>query len=115
MPGHSVGVTTVEAVKKSVDQLTNLIKDHDIIFLLTDSRESRWLPTLLAILNEKIIINVALGFDTYLIMRYGRTQDCAKPPQSEEEGMVQIAGTQLGCYFCNDITAPGNVRKILLV
>lgn len=109
MPGHSVGASTIEAVQNSVDQLTNLIKDHDIIFLLTDSRESRWLPTLLAIVHKKIIINVALGFDTYLIMRYGRNQNCGESCQSENEKLGKIAGSQLGCYFCNDITAPGNV------
>lgn len=49
MPGHAVG-NNEEAVKEvlgNLEKLENLIKEHDIVFLLTDSRESRWLPTVL--------------------------------------------------------------------
>ena len=47
MPGHAIG-SNEEAVKQileSSDQLEEEIKAHDVIFLLMDSRESRWLPT----------------------------------------------------------------------
>ena len=50
MPGHSVG-DDPEQQKKVVEdfyQLEELIKEHDVIFLLLDSREARWLPTVLA-------------------------------------------------------------------
>ncbi|KYB25457.1 Ubiquitin-like modifier-activating enzyme ATG7 [Tribolium castaneum] len=112
MPGHNVGESTVESVKKSVEDLEKLIQEHDIVFLLTDSRESRWLPTLLGIFHNKIVINVALGFDTYLIMRYGRKdiEDNVKEVQTHS-AFKRISGNELGCYFCNDVTAPGNSLK----
>lgn len=48
MPGHSVGDSLLKETKKNVDAITELISNHDVIFLLMDSRESRWLPTVLA-------------------------------------------------------------------
>ncbi|XP_065213577.1 ubiquitin-like modifier-activating enzyme ATG7 isoform X2 [Planococcus citri] len=77
-----------------VHKLTELIRKHDAVFLLTDSRESRWLPTVLCSYFNKIAITIALGYDSYLIMRHGISE------QNCEE--------KLGCYFCNDVVAPGN-------
>ena len=59
----------------------------------------------------QIVINAALGFDTFLVLRHG------VKAESESEGgeaassipMGRIKGSQLGCYFCNDVVAPGNV------
>jgi len=96
MPGHFVSKESA-VVRSETETLENLIKDHDAIFLLTDSRESRWLPTVFGALHNKIVINAALGFDGYLVMRHGHGID------NEEE-----SSTRLGCYFCNDVVAPRN-------
>ncbi|KAJ8937684.1 hypothetical protein NQ318_017121 [Aromia moschata] len=112
--GHTVGETLLESTRVNVDLLTKLIAEHDIIFLLMDSRESRWLATLLAKFHNKIVVNAALGFDTYLVMRHGIRNDnlniesIPKIEVSNSKGFKSIRGTDLGCYFCNDVTAPGN-------
>ncbi|BEI82933.1 hypothetical protein CcaverHIS002_0308010 [Cutaneotrichosporon cavernicola] len=94
MPGHPVGDReTAHDAKDSVELLERLISEHDVVFLLMDSRESRWLPTLIAASQGKLVINAALGFDSYLVMRHG-------------VGAFESHSKRLGCYFCNDIVAP---------
>lgn len=92
MLGHPVTEKTFE----DFETLKKLVDEHDAIFLLMDSRESRWLPTVMGKAAGKIVLNAALGFDTYVVMRHG--------PEPKDEGE-----TSLGCYFCNDVFAPGDV------
>jgi ubiquitin-like modifier-activating enzyme ATG7 len=96
MLGHPITNETV--TKKDFEQLEKLIKEHDAIFLLMDTRESRWLPTLMGKAAGKIVMNAALGFDTYVVMRHG-----IAPPDGGEAA--------LGCYFCNDVVAPADSIK----
>jgi ubiquitin-like modifier-activating enzyme ATG7 len=42
------------------------------------------------------VINTALGFDTFLVMRHG-------VPLTED------GNANLGCYYCNDVVAPADV------
>ena len=51
MPGHSATGALLEQARTNYLELEQLVRDHDIIFLLMDSRESRWLPTALAALH----------------------------------------------------------------
>lgn len=54
MPGHSVAKHLESETYKTLNTLKNLVDEHDVLFLLTDSRESRWLPTLLGAAHEKV-------------------------------------------------------------
>lgn len=83
--------------KSEFDTLKRLIDEHDAIFLLMDTRESRWLPTVMGKAAGKIVMNAALGFDTFVVMRHGLSN-----PQDPTQ--------ELGCYFCNDVVAPTDVR-----
>lgn len=113
MPGHTVGESLIEQVRQDVASLEELVEEHDALFLLMDSRESRWLPTLLGVAKQKLVFTAALGFDSYLVMRHGyRGGDAASTSQSvDKEPPVSgkpIPGHMLGCYFCNDVVAPGD-------
>lgn len=94
MLGHPI--TDEEKTKADFAKLQELVESHDVIFLLMDSRESRWLPTVMGKAAGKIVMNAALGFDTYVVMRQG-----AIPKDGPEK--------TLGCYFCNDVVVATDV------
>ncbi|KAL3457743.1 hypothetical protein BJX64DRAFT_268373 [Aspergillus heterothallicus] len=96
MAGHPVLDT--EKARSEFETLKKLIDDHDAVFLLMDTRESRWLPTVMGKAADKIVMNAALGFDTFVVMRHG----AANTGNLAED---------LGCYFCNDVVAPMNSQK----
>jgi len=97
MPGYPVETKkAIEEAKVDYERLDKLVQEHDAIFLVTDTRESRWLPTVLAQLYNKICITAALGFDTFVVLRHGIRHNLI---QNNE---------RLGCYFCSDIVAPTN-------
>ncbi|XP_018302720.1 ubiquitin-like modifier-activating enzyme atg7 isoform X2 [Mycetomoellerius zeteki] len=106
MPGHVVGQSMMETTREAVSKLQELVNSHDVVFLLLDSREARWLPTLLCATTNKIAINAALGFDSYTVQRHG-TRDLSDSV-SPNLTVQNPAGHDLGCYFCNDVTQPGN-------
>jgi ubiquitin-like modifier-activating enzyme ATG7 len=96
MLGH--GLLDETNTKEEFERLQKLINEHDVVFLLFDTRESRWLPTLMAKAAGKLVFNAALGFESFVVMRQGL--------RPQKDGDVE-----LGCYFCNDVFAPGNVSN----
>lgn len=101
MPGHAS--ENDESLQETVTRLDQLIRETDVVFLLTDTRESRWLPTVMAAVHDKVLINAALGLDSWLVMRHGG--GCSP------EGQSPAPNGRLGCYFCNDVVAPENSTK----
>lgn len=47
-------ILVIDQVKNDIEKLKQLIDNHEVVFLLMDTRESRWLPTLLAAVNNKV-------------------------------------------------------------
>lgn len=62
----------------------------------------------------QLVMNVALGFDTYLVMRHGLPSPSSDGADEVEPPKVAVPGApytgQLGCYYCNDVVAPMDVR-----
>lgn len=98
MPGHPH--QKAEGLRKAVQRLQDLVAAHDVVCMLTDSRESRWLPSLLVAAAQQqgpdsqaqppLGLTVALGFDSFLVSRQ------------------TYLGAPSACYFCNDMSAPAD-------
>ncbi len=75
MPGHPIPPGSEEQTKRDVKVLEDLFDAHDAVFLLMDSRESRWLPTVLGSAKGK----VSRGFTLWLLHCLTSTAtDCAE-------------------------------------
>lgn len=166
-PGHPrfLVPSATHNLEQVLHFLERLIDGHDIVLLLTDSRESRWLPSLLVssrdfrengnlsqnassinllasddvaagsartaelpgfqeegqhtiqqifsgcsrslfqtppTFRRPVCITVALGFDSFVVMRHGHRY--GDKPTSQTTGSNQ----PLACYFCNDLAAPAD-------
>lgn len=122
MAGHPI--MDEDRVRGEYEKLRSLIDEHDAIFLLMDTRESRWLPTVMAKAAGKIVINAALGFDTYMVMRHGLRSTAPVLSKPEKPNTAIPAGAasnripapkrgeeELGCYYCSDVVAPADSLK----
>ena len=58
MPGHPIPSSdaALSQAKADVEKLEKLFDEHDAVFLLMDSRESRWLPTVLGAAKGKVCL-----------------------------------------------------------
>ena len=106
MPGHAVGAGETAAVEADCERLRRLVEEHDVVFLLTDTRESRWLDASARAEAGKIAINAALGFDSLMVMRHGwRSRERRGRPGGGAGGAVGSASSH---------SAPPRARLLLL-
>jgi ubiquitin-like modifier-activating enzyme ATG7 len=91
---------------QDVELLSSLMASHDVTFLLTDTRESRWLPTLIAAANDTLLINSALGMDTYLIQRHG-----GAPLNASTTTTASTADTSATTTIANRVAAVNNAAS----
>ena len=54
MPGHPIPRETVAQAQEDVEHLERLFNTHDAVFMLMDSRESRWLLAVLGAAKGKV-------------------------------------------------------------
>mmetsp|Transcript_26705 Transcript_26705/g.73460 ORF Transcript_26705/g.73460 Transcript_26705/m.73460 type:complete len:821 (+) Transcript_26705:308-2770(+) len=116
MPGHPS--ENDASLRETTEKLDELIRNADAVFLLTDTRESRWLPTVMAAHHDKILINAALGLDSWLVMRHGHHNNNNDGGDGDGSsgagvgvGVADESKSRLGCYFCNDVVAPENSTR----
>ncbi|CCG82529.1 Ubiquitin-like modifier-activating enzyme atg-7 [Taphrina deformans PYCC 5710] len=106
--GHALAVPMIghpydspDAGTQDYETLRSLFASHDAVFLLMDSRESRWLPTVMGASMGKVVINAALGFDSYVVTRHGVVPEPAAGDGCPDD-------RRPGCYFCNDVVVPAD-------
>ena len=91
------------------------------------------IPDVLLSLSQ-LVINAALGFDTYMVVRHGLKLAKESTTDATSKGahatsataaasasgstsgisLSAVPGHQLGCYFCNDVVAPGDVSEVFV-
>uniref|UniRef100_A0A8C7GJV6 Ubiquitin-like modifier-activating enzyme ATG7 n=1 Tax=Oncorhynchus kisutch TaxID=8019 RepID=A0A8C7GJV6_ONCKI len=95
MPGHPVNFSeaTMSQARQDVEHLEKLISEHDVVFLLMDTRESRWLPTVIAAIGSES----ALGFDTFVVMRHGlkKPKPCGPGDSSDPSSSSSLPAASL--------------------
>lgn len=114
MAGHPI--MDEAKVREEYEKLHSLVESHDAIFLLMDTRESRWLPTVMAKAAGKIVINSALGFDTYVVMRHGvrLSPPAPKTPEIKAEppppNAIVLGGGEQATYTPSNTPPPMAIR-----
>lgn len=118
MPGHFVTDERLDSVYSDLIKLEELVKGHDIVFNVFDSREARYFPSLIGALFNKTVISIGLGYDSYVIVHHGNygldtcTELLTSSPESESKSIEgvnpQNPESKYGCFFCSDYLPPSD-------
>lgn len=125
MPGHYC-LSERETIENNAVLLDKLIREHDVVFLVTDTRESRWLPTMLCAYYSKLSITAAIGFDSLVVIRNTNCHQMSTSKDTSSSTATSLSlqldvvkdnyektskYIPLGCYFCSDVSVPLNSTK----
>ena len=128
-PGHppldAPGATcAAQRMRDDVATLDGLVRGHDVVLLLTDTRESRWLPTVMAAAHRVPAMAVGLGFDSCVVVRHGlppppqplplprAAEDTAAPQPQPQPPQPSPPSPRLSCYFCaGGVAGVGDSRR----
>jgi molybdopterin/thiamine biosynthesis adenylyltransferase len=112
MPGHFVTDDRLEEVIGDLQKLEDLIREHDIVFNVFDSREARYFPSLLGALLNKNVISIGIGYDSFVIVQHGNygKEKCASLIEDVSPTGVDDWNkeTPFGCFFCSDYLPPSD-------
>ena len=115
MPGHPVPATQRDEVRAVVERLEALIAASDVLFLLFDTREARWLPTLLGAKHQKVYSTpVQIQVIILFIFVYTRTiLVCASPITNSLQKYVELTCVHLlwysSCFLLYRYSLSGSV------
>lgn len=105
-------------MRERILQLCEWIDESDVVFLMTDLIDSRWLPSVLCCLSHTLCISISLDGDSFTIQRYGRSlveygergfhhpaslQSCLSKGYKN-----QSVGSHENCCFCNETISVEN-------
>ena len=131
MPGHYIKTEQLNNSLEDLNKLEILVKTHDVIFNVFDSREARYFPTILSALYGKLCISVGIGYESFVIVKHGNyksgfyekvLEEVAKthnekiPEEKLENNIENNTENELewkpellsdnGCFFCSDYLPP---------
>ena len=98
MAGHPIAAAEEAGVRGETEALEALVRAHHCVFLLTDTRESRWLPSLLCASAGVLAINAALGFDR-----------CCRPPPSIRQCDIDCAQMRNNSMSSSQLQMAGSI------
>ena len=71
MPGHFCTESQLEDEYENLLRFEELVKSHDVVYNILDTREARYFPTLFAAIHNKLCLSVGLGYDNFVIVKHG--------------------------------------------
>lgn len=131
MPGHYVKSEQLDAVMADLEKLDDLVKTHDVVLNVFDSREARYFPTILSALYGKLCVSIGVGYESLVIVKHGNyeagfyeevlkqaqmqeSEHVAEDKQEETDESKNKVDDQWkpkivndhGCFFCSDYLPP---------